>query len=207
MIYTSTIGVHDRSKWETCKHLLTEESEYHPTSIYGQSKLSGEEAVEKSDLDYIIIRIPWAYGSRMTPDTHVRRLFEMVMKGNILTKFNFPGRVSILPVNDLIHAFIFLSEKKEVNKDVFFVTDGCPVELGTLFKEMGQIAGKKSGRFRIPRFVNFIIYKIRGLLPITLKNLTMDVLSASNKKIERIGFKPLVPRNKELNNLYFDIKN
>ena len=207
VIYASTIGVHDRSSWAACEKILNEKSEYYPTSIYGQSKLSGEEAVKKSGLNYTIIRIPWAYGSRMTPDTHVRKLFEMVINNKLVTKFNFPGRVSIIPVSDLIRAFIFLTEKYEADKQIFFITDGKPIELGTLFKEMGQIAGNKTAIFRIPKFVVSLIYKIRGLLPITVKNLTMDVLVASNKKIEELGFRSVVPRTIELNNLYFDIQN
>ena len=205
LVYTSTIGVHDRSSLAKCENLLNEESEYHPTSIYGQSKLSGEEAVKESGLNYTIIRIPWAYGSRMTPDTHVRKLFEMVINNKIVTKFNFPGRVSITPVSDLIRAFIFLTEKNEADKQIFFVTDGAPIELGTLFKEMGQIAGNKTAIFRIPKFVISLVYKIRGLLPITVKNLTMDVLVASNQKINQLGFTPKVSVRQELKNLYDDI--
>lgn len=189
-IFASTIGAVDRSPSDPCLEPVDENTEPNPLSEYGESKLKAEIAVRESGFNHTIVRIPWAYGEGMTPDTHLRSLMQSVNDGKLFSYFNFPGKVSIITATDLARVFSFLAVNKKAENEVYFVTDGEPVSLGNLFKLMGNILGKKTAYIRIPKIITKIAQKIRSKLPLVLQNLNSDVLTASNSKSASLGFKP-----------------
>lgn len=188
-IFGSTLGALERAKNDDCKKPLTESSKGFPKSTYGISKLRSEKAVINSKLPFNIIRIPWAYGSNMTLDTHLRYFFDQVMKNKILTRVNFVGKVSIIHIDDLLRSILLISEKSK-NKEIFHVSDNVPISLGNIFSIMQESLGKKSKMINVPNIMNFIIIKFRRLFPTTIQSLSNDILVTSNNKIKRIGFKP-----------------
>jgi short-subunit dehydrogenase len=188
-MYASTIGALDRSTSDPCTKPLDETAIPNPLSEYGKSKLKAEIAVKESEFNYTIVRIPWAYGEGMTPDTHVRKLMQSVNDKKIFSLFNFPGRVSIITAFDIARAFAFLAENESTKNETFFVTDGEPISLGNLFKLMGNTIGKKAGFIPIPKILTKTAKKLRPIFPLPIQNLNSDVLTASNQKITSIGFK------------------
>ena len=52
--------------------------------------------MRRSGLPASIVRVTWAFGPGMTPDTHLRRLTSMVAAGHPLSRVAFPGRVSVV---------------------------------------------------------------------------------------------------------------
>lgn len=187
-VHASTIGALDRQKKDKCEHSLTENSLPNPSSEYGKSKLKAEEAVANSGFSYTIVRIPWSYGSNMTPDTHVRKLMQYVNDGKISTWFNFPGKVSVITAEDLARAFVFLAENERSENEIYFVTDGEPISIGELFKLMGETLNKKAAFLKVPGIVTATGKKLRPLLPLAIQNLNSDVLTASNDKLSELGF-------------------
>ncbi|MBT3261237.1 SDR family NAD(P)-dependent oxidoreductase [bacterium] len=187
-VFASTIGAFDRLPSDSCTQPLDEKAEPNPLSEYGKSKLEAERAVRNSGLNYTIVRIPWAYGKGMTPDTHVRNLMQAVYQKKIATWFNFPGKVSIVAARDLARAFIFLAENKKALNEIYFVTDGQPVSLGDLFKLMGDIIGTKAGFINIPKIITKIAQRLRRFFPLVIQNLNSDVLTATNEKVFNVGF-------------------
>jgi len=186
-IFTSTMGAFDRSKNDPCKTPLDESSCPHPVSFYGKSKLESEKVVKDSGLPYTIIRVPWCYGPGMSITHHVRVLFEKVMKGGILFKLNWPGRVSMIEVRDLSKILCEIALNPKAQDQEFFVSDGKPIRFGELFAEMGRMAGKRAGFINIPAVIWWFAKLLRVFAPFQLKSLYMDVLSVSNAKLTGIG--------------------
>lgn len=60
MIHYSTDYVFDGNKPDA----YTENDIPHPLSVYGQTKLEGEEAVRAADIPHLILRTSWVYGLR-----------------------------------------------------------------------------------------------------------------------------------------------
>ena len=52
----------------------TEEDKTNPLSVYGKTKLQGEEAIKKSKCKYLIFRSSWLYG------THGKNFFKTIIK-------------------------------------------------------------------------------------------------------------------------------
>jgi short-subunit dehydrogenase/SAM-dependent methyltransferase len=200
-IHASTMGAVDRTPADPCTRPLDESDPPHPLSDYGRSKLAAEEAVRQSGKAHTIVRIPWGYGSGMTPDTHVRKLTQTVHDGKCFTWFDFPGRVSIMAVADLARAIVFLAEKEEAANQTIFVTDGKPVPLGRLLTMMGDMVGRRAGFISVPRWMSAIARKLRPWLPLPAQNLNSDVLCASNERLLKLGFTPTVSQREGLHRL------
>ena len=71
-----------------------------PTTSYGRSKLEAETAVRDSGLPYSIMRLPFMYGSNYKPRGHLW-LWEWMSAIPYFQRISFPGRLSLLHVDDL----------------------------------------------------------------------------------------------------------
>lgn len=60
MVHYSTDYVYDGSKSAP----YVEDDQTNPLSVYGKSKLAGEEAIRASDIPHLILRTSWVYGAR-----------------------------------------------------------------------------------------------------------------------------------------------
>lgn len=190
-IHASTISAVDRQPNDTCASPMNEDTPPNPLSVYGETKLEAERLIKDSGLPYSIIRIPWAFGSRMTSDTHVRNLLEKVMHRSLATRINFPGKVSMIAVEDLAKAFEIVASHPQALNEVFFVAGYPPIALGALFKKMATvIIGRPTTLFPIPNLVKLILRKIRRFLPLTIQSLNSDVLCVDDTKIRNLGFQP-----------------
>jgi short-subunit dehydrogenase len=204
-VHLSTIGAVDRTPGDPCSHPLTEDALPNPLSRYGRTKLAAEVLVRESGLPHTIVRVPWCYGPYMTPDTHVRALFEAVLRGKLYTWFNFPGKVSVVPASDLVESLLLVASRREALGETYFVADPEPVALGTLFRTMGDLAGRRAGVISIPSVLVRVLRRLRPLLPLTVQNLTNDVLCCSPAKAMKLGFRPSVLRREGLYRLAADL--
>ena len=190
-IHASTMGAVDRQPSDPCTQPINENTPPNPLSVYGKTKLESERLVQNSNLPYSIIRIPWAFGSRMTPDTHVRNLLERVMRNSMLTRINFPGKVSLIASEDLVKAFELVALHPGALNEIFFVAGYPPISLGELFKKMSHISvGVSTKQINIPFFVKSIAKRLRRFLPLAIQNLNSDVLCVDYSKIKKLGFQP-----------------
>lgn len=190
-VFTSTVGAVERVPADDCSQPLDELSAPDPSSAYGKSKLACEKILEASDLPYVIIRPVWVYGSSMRPDSHLRFFIQAVDSRRPFTRFNFPGRVSVIHVSDLVSALILAGSHPAALRQVFFASDGQPVSLGQVFGQFGEWLGRPAGRIRIPLSSEKFFWRIRPRLPVTAQSLFSDVLYASNEKLCRLGFSPV----------------
>ena len=70
LVHYSTDYVFDGEKMSP----YSEEDETNPLSVYGKTKLQGEEAIKKSKCKYLIFRTSWLYG------THGKNFFKTIIK-------------------------------------------------------------------------------------------------------------------------------
>lgn len=189
-IFASTMGAVDRQPDDPCTESMNEDTLPHPLSAYGKTKLDAEILVKNSGIPYSIVRIPWAFGSRMTSDTHVRNLLERVMRHSLTTRINFSGKVSLIAVEDLVNAFILAAYDSRAVNEIFFVAGYPPISLGELYRKMAFLLGGPISLLPVPCYLQKFAQKIRRFLPLTIQNLNSDVLCVDSRKIEKIGFKP-----------------
>ena len=197
-VHASTVGAVDRMPSDPCIQPLTEVTSANPLSDYGRTKLKAEQAVRASGLPFVILRVPWAYGSGMTPDTHVRFLTDGVAKKKLFSRIHFPGRVSLISAADLVDAFLFVACHKDAKNETYFATDGHAVALGELFRRYASVAGLRAHLVGIPQIAIKLARRLRPWLPLEFQCLCSDVLWASSDKIGRLGFAPRLTQRQGL---------
>ena len=198
IVYASSIGAVDRTPGDGCTEPLDEDSPPHPLTRYGASKLDGERLVAASGLPFSIVRPTWVYGPRMRADSHLLVFLGMVRAGNLSTRVNFPGRVSVIHVDDLCDALLLAGEHNAAQGQTYFATDNEPVSLGTLFRELGEITGRPAGTMALPALIAAPARALRRWLPLSVQCLNSDVLLASSARLGALGFAPVVARRRGL---------
>jgi nucleoside-diphosphate-sugar epimerase len=198
IVYASSIGAVDRTPDDSCSEPLREEATPHPLTRYGASKLEGERLVAASGMPFAIVRPTWVYGPRMRADSHLRVFLEMVRAKKLATRVAFPGRVSVIHVDDLCDALLVAGVHESAQAQTFFATDNEPVALGTLFRELGEITGRTAGTIKVPGLVVALARRVRRWLPLSVQCLSSDVLLANGARLSALGFTPAVSRRRGL---------
>ena len=108
-------------------------------SLYGASKAKAEALVERSGLDWAIVRPPAIYGPG---DRETLELFKMARLGLVLLPPK--GRVSLLHVDDLARLLLALAEPGAPSNLVVEADDGTPG--GWSHKDFAKALGQAVGR-------------------------------------------------------------
>jgi nucleoside-diphosphate-sugar epimerase len=108
-------------------------------SKYGESKARSEDLVERSGLDWAILRPPAVYGPG---DRETLELFKMAKLRVMLLPPK--GRVSLLHVDDLCRLLLALSQSREPSQVLFEPDDGQPG--GWSHKQLARAIGEAVGR-------------------------------------------------------------
>lgn len=204
-IYASTIGAIDRFPSDNCSKPLTESSKPNPLSEYGLTKLNVESYLIKSKVNFSILRVTWGYGKGMTPDTHMRFLCNAAFSKKFFTSINFPGKVSIVSAYDISRAFCFIAVNKKTKNETFFITDGEPISIGNIFQTYLSVIGKTPTIIKFPFIFRIIIKHLRKFLPLSVQNLSIDLLTANPKKLFSLGFEIRTNRRDAFRELAIDL--
>jgi nucleoside-diphosphate-sugar epimerase len=198
VVFASSVGAVDRSPGDDCAKPLDEDSPAHPLTRYGESKLACERLIQQSGVPFAIVRPTWVYGPGMRSESHVRALIRFAERGHPLSHVDFPGRVSLVHVDDLVEALLLAAVHAEAAGRTFFATDGDPVSIGQISREIGEHLGRRRGYLRPPRSLVAAARRWRARLPLTAQNLFSDVLCANEARLRAIGFEPRVARRRGL---------
>lgn len=198
VVYASSIGAVDRAPGDRCLMPLDEAATPHPLTRYGEGKLAGERSIASSGLPFAIVRPTWVYGPGMRADSHLRVFLDMVRAGKLIARVGFPGRVSLVHIDDLCDALLLAGTHATAQGQTYFATDGAPVSIGELFRELGEVTGHTAGRIPLPSPLVSAARGVRRWLPLSAQCLNSDVLMAGNGRLCAIGFAPAIPRRRGL---------
>jgi len=140
-------------------------------SLYGASKAKAEALVERSGLDWVIVRPPAVYGPG---DKETLDLFRMARGGQVYMPPK--GRLSLIHVDDLARLLLALAAPGTPTKVVLEPDDGRPN--GWTHREFGDALGRAVGvparTISTPRFLLAIGSRLDTLLRRDKAKLTPD---------------------------------
>jgi nucleoside-diphosphate-sugar epimerase/SAM-dependent methyltransferase len=180
IIFTSSIGAIERSPQDQCLKPLTIKSRAYPSSYYGYSKFIGEKLIKKFTNKNIILRICWCYGKYMTDDTHLKFISNSIKENKIYTYFNYPAKINIIHVADMVKIIDYFIENKQINK-TYYVHNGNPETFGNIIKQLKILHKKKLFFFNFPALTNKLITYFRKIIPFKFKTLFMNTMIADNQ--------------------------
>ena len=137
---------------------LTEADEPHPVSLYGRSKLAGEEAVRRSPLRSrtVIVRPPVVYGPR---DRDVYQMIRTVSCGWMAQIGTAPRRFSYVYVGDLVDGLIAAADCASAGAggEVFYIANAAPVTWGEFGGVAARLMDRKLRTVAIPEKAAYVL--------------------------------------------------
>ena len=173
IVYASSVAVHDRVAEP--KGPIVETSPLTPRTGYGRTKLRGEEMLRqraaRDGYSWTVLRLPTVYGPGQKPDGLFDQLIKRAAAGSLLGRLDWPGRTSIVQVDDVAAAMIELAGRPEAAGEVFCVASDESLTVGELARRIGAAIGRPVRPIGIPRplvaFARWVVWNrtIEAMVP------------------------------------------
>jgi UDP-glucose 4-epimerase len=152
IVYTSSIAVHDRNG--IADGPLREDSPFTPRTAYGVTKLRGEqilqEAAAREGFTWTIPRLPTVYGPGGKAGGMFDLLISGVRTGGLITRINWPGRSSVIFVDDVAAILTDLALRPSAANEIYSLSSGEDLTLADISREAGAIVGRPPRPIRLP---------------------------------------------------------
>jgi len=153
IMYASSVAVHDRERAPDGP--ISEDSPFTPRTAYGRTKLAGERIlVDRASRDgygWTILRLPTVYGPGQKPDGLFDRLITQARTGGWLGRIDWPGRTSVVFVDDVAEIMIALSTVPMAAGEVYCVASDDEITVGDLAQRVAVAVGRRTRPIRVPR--------------------------------------------------------
>jgi len=183
----------------------------HPIGVYPLTKGLAEErvlAADSPELTTVIVRPRFIWGAH---DTSVLpRIVETVKRGRF--KWVAGGRhlTSTCHVDNAVHGMLLAAERSR-GGEIYFLTDGEPVELRVFLTRLLKTAGVTPGDGSVPRWLArtaawlaelaWRVFRLAGEPPITRSAIRLigeEVTVVDDKARRELGYAPVVTREQGL---------
>jgi len=152
IVYASSVAVNDRDRAPAGP--IEERSPLVPRTLYGKAKLNGEVILrERATIDgysWTIMRLPTVYGPGQKPGGLFDRMIELASAGSVLGRIDWPGRTSIIHVDDVADAMIALAGRLESAAETFCVASDESLTVGEIARAIGRRVGRPLDQIPIP---------------------------------------------------------
>ena len=169
---------------------MTEEDQGEPKEIYGHTKREAEikllELCEKSNIHLSIIRPSLAYGPGMKGNLFM--MMNGIEKGWFLPLPEVNNRRSMVHVDDLVQALLFVANDDRANGEIFIVTDGNPISSRKIYDAMCGVLNKSIPRWGMPRLLFDVIALMNSSIHSKVNKLLEDECYSSDK-LRDLGFR------------------
>jgi nucleoside-diphosphate-sugar epimerase len=155
VVYTSSVAVLDRD--ERACGPLTETSPCTPRTPYGRTKLRGEEILRsRAAVDgytYTIARLTTIYGPGAKQGGLFDELFHLTARGNLLGRIDWPGRCSVMHVDDTANMLMAMAASLPAANQVYCAGNTYAPTVGELAQRIGRMASRDYSIYHPPRWV------------------------------------------------------
>lgn len=166
-------------------HIIRESDFAVPTDYYGRSKLAAETATKAANISYTILRPVVVYGPHAKGN--IRTLARVAALPIPLPFKNFHHRRSLIALDNLIAAIVFVLENERATNETFLVADPQSLTLAEIIEILRKAQGRKPRLFYFPKAA---IRFAMSLAAIPGWKRLSEELVVSTNKLESIGWKP-----------------
>lgn len=152
IVYASSVAVHDRAGEPTGP--ISEDSPFAPRTGYGRTKLQGERIIQRRAAEdgytWTILRLPTVYGPGQKPGGLFDQLIKQALRGGLLTRINWPGRTSVVYVDDVADVMIAAASMQAAADEVYGLASDDVLTVGDLARRIGASIGRTVEPIEIP---------------------------------------------------------
>ena len=186
-IFVSSVKAGGISRQGKC---VTEKSLSEPDGVYGKTKREAElkvlEAGRKFDIHVSILRPALIYGPKVKGNLHL--MMQGIKKGWFPPLPEIGNRRSMIHVDDIVRALLFLTNNKKSNGEVFIATDGRVYSSRNIYEAMCYVLDKNVPNWSVPRLLFNAIARLSSGFKYKIDKLLGDECYSS-KKLQSLGFK------------------
>jgi UDP-glucose 4-epimerase len=200
VVYTSSMACLDRSYPDNTPQ--AEDYPCKPRIIYGQTKLNGEHFVlrhaEQTGFVWTILRLPTVYGPGYRSGGMFNKLAEGLRSGSLSARLSWPGRMSLIYVDDAADILIELGTKEAGKNSLYHASSGEDPRFNELIDLIANEIGFKRKRIALPSLFWTLLRRLVWLpglmliLPFKLKIavwrislIVIDGMVANTSKLNR----------------------
>jgi UDP-glucose 4-epimerase len=187
-IFLSSVKAGGSSTFGDC---VSEKNLDNPIGIYGRTKREAELKLlkigQESDMNVIIIRPSLVYGPNSKGN--IKLMMSAIKKGFFPPLPETNNKRSMIHVDDVVRAILFLVNDDRANGQIFIATDSSPYSSRKIYDLMRGALGKSKAKWSTPK----ILFDMISLISPRIKDKVNKILSDecySSAKLEALGFKP-----------------
>jgi nucleoside-diphosphate-sugar epimerase len=155
IMFASSVAVYDRAP--TMDAPLDEQSVLSPRTAYGRTKQRAEgilaDAANGVPFTFTTLRLPTVYGPGQKPGGLFDRLAQCAESRAWIGRLNWPGRTSIVQVDDVAALLIDLAEMPEAANETFCVASEENLTVGDIARRLGSLTGHPVAPIDLPPVV------------------------------------------------------
>ena len=140
--------------------IVRERDEPQPTDQYGRSKLAAERAIKSMSLPFTVLRPVVVYGPH--PKGNFRTLIRLASLPLPLPVKGLTARRSLLEIDNLISAIIFVLDNQHALGQTFLVADPAPLTLIEIFAVLRKAQGRAPWLVYVPSFLIRRVFLLLG---------------------------------------------
>src|SRR5262249_49116931 len=166
--------------------VVREEDEVRPTDSYGRSKLAAELAVRAAGVPFTVLRPVVVYGQN--PKGSIKLVVRLASLPLPLPLANINNRRSLLGIDNLISAILFVLNNPATLGETYLVADAKPVTICELFTTLRRIQGRRPWLVKVPSQllqIALVLTKQRRRWQRLCGELVIDTT-----KLESLGWRP-----------------
>jgi nucleoside-diphosphate-sugar epimerase len=186
-IFVSSVKAGGVSRQGKC---ATEKSLSEPDGVYGKTKREAElkilETGRESSMHVSILRPALIYGPKVKGNLQL--MMQGIKKGWFPPLPEIGNRRSMIHVDDIVRALLFLANNKKSNGEVFIATDGRTYSSRNIYEIMRCVLGKNPLNWSIPKSLFSLIALFNTNLRYKIDKLLGDECYSS-EKLQSLGFK------------------
>ena len=186
-IFVSSVKAGGGSSFGECS---SEKDQGNPEGIYGKTKREAELKLlkigKKSSMHVSIIRSSLVYGP------NVKGNLQLMLSG--INKRWFPplpetgNKKSMIHVDDLVRAILFVADNDDTNGEIYIATDGIPHSSRDIYNSMCSALDKSIPKWSIPKRLFDMVSLVNPAIKYKLNKLLGNECYSS-AKLKALGFK------------------
>jgi nucleoside-diphosphate-sugar epimerase len=185
LIYISSVRA-QAGPWADC--IITEQDAPQPTDPYGRSKLAAELAIGAAGVPFTILRAVTVYGPH--PKGNIRSLLQLASLPLPLPLAGFKSRRSLLAMDNLISAILFVMNDGATIGETYLVADQTALRIADIIAQLRVTMGNRAPLINVP--TSLIRFALGSIGRNRLYDRIGKQLLVSTSKIQSAGWCPKV---------------